>query len=101
MKKPLCRALLGSVLVWVGLVCPGAGAQEEYLNDDDYEIASLFKKSTEAMEEQDYDRALFYLNRVIEVHGKPGVGEQFGPKLGVMYYRKGFCSRQSSLGYQN
>jgi len=82
----------------IALTCGGlvllptnpAAAQEDYTKDDDYEIGSLFNKSGAAMADQEWKKALFYLDRIISEY-EEGSASEFGPKFGVMHYRRGFC----------
>lgn len=85
--------------VWAVLLVPAllplpANAQDEaadYTKDEDYEIGSLFNKSTEAMGSEEWKKALFYLDRIISEYGDEASIEEIGPKFGVMHYRRGFC----------
>jgi len=88
----LAIALAGMVGPWVlPQQVYAQDAVEDYTKDEDYEIGSLFMKSTDAMGEEEWDKALFYLNRIIDEYGVEGTVEEFGPKFGVMHYRKAFC----------
>lgn len=63
---------------------------EDYTKDEDYNIGSLFNKSTEAMASEEWKKAIFYLDRIISEYGDEASVAEIGPKFGVMHYRRGF-----------
>jgi len=72
------------------LFAQDAPKSDDYKNDPDFEIGSLYNKSTDAINEEEWERAVFYIDRIIKEYAETAM-EDMGPKFGVMYYRKGFC----------
>ncbi len=89
----LCAIVLVFVVfgsVYVPVTHAEEEAEEDYTKDEDYNIGSLFNKSTEAMASEEWEKALFYLDRIISEYGDESSVAEIGPKFGVMHYRRGF-----------
>jgi len=86
-RTPLMRYALVMAVAAMALATPVAGQAD----DGDFDIDSLFNRSTTAMESGRWEDALGFLDRIIKTY--EGEAATYGASFGIMYYRVGFCHK--------